>query len=136
MTNPPEKPSDTSFTIIYESLIEELDLEEDTYVKSLADSVIQIRNKFLKHWSNLIDIYKGSVDQTADKRTTRSSYIMKRKEITSQVYNYLKQYTVTGNLFGTLVAGTQSIKATKSLANDTGTVRLGARINATVRRNS
>ena len=32
---------------------------------------------------------------------------------------------VTGNLFGTLVTGTQSIKATKSLANDTGTVRLG-----------
>jgi len=32
---------------------------------------------------------------------------------------------VTGNSIGALVVETQSIKATKSLANDTGTVRLG-----------
>jgi hypothetical protein len=41
--------------------------------------------------------------------------------------DYIKQdeYIVTGNQFGTLVIWTQSIKATKPLANDTGTVRLG-----------
>jgi hypothetical protein len=38
--------------------------------------------------------------------------------------NWWGVHIVTGNLNGALVVGTQSIKGTKSLANDTGTVNL------------
>ncbi|XP_046633328.1 myosin-11-like [Daphnia pulicaria] len=41
MTNPQTTISDTSFTAINESLIDEIDLEEDAYVNSLADSVLK-----------------------------------------------------------------------------------------------
>jgi hypothetical protein len=93
MTNPHITSSDTSFTALNESLIEEVDLVEDTYVNSLPDSAVQIRNNFLIHWSNLISLCKSSAEETPEKRITRSSYIAKRKEVTSQVYNSLKQYT-------------------------------------------
>ena len=93
MTNPQTTISDTSFTAINESLIDEIDLEEDAYVNSLADSVLKVRNNFVTHWSNLISLCKSNIDETSDKRLTRSSYIAKRKEVTGQVYHFLKQYT-------------------------------------------
>jgi chromosome segregation ATPase len=93
MTNPQTTISDTSFTAINESLIDEIDLEEDAYVNSLADSVLKVRNNFVTHWSNLISLCKSTIDETSDKRLTRSSYIAKRKEVTGQVYHFLKQYT-------------------------------------------
>ena len=93
MTNPQPTISDTSFTAINESLIDEIDLEEDAYVNSLDDSVLKFRNNFVAHWSNLISLCKSSTDQTSDKRITRNSYIAKRKEVTGQVYNSLKHYT-------------------------------------------
>ncbi|EFX66859.1 hypothetical protein DAPPUDRAFT_331668 [Daphnia pulex] len=93
MTNTQTTISDTSFTAINESLIDEIDLEEDAYVNSLADSVLKVRNNFVTHWSNLISLYKSNIDETSDKRITRSSYIAKRKEVTGQVHHFLKQYT-------------------------------------------
>jgi hypothetical protein len=78
MTNPQTTISDTSFTAINESLIDEIDLEEDAYVNSLADSVLKVRNNFVTHWSNLISLCKSNIDETSDKRLTRSSYIAKK----------------------------------------------------------
>jgi hypothetical protein len=88
MTNTQTTISDTSFTAINESLIDEIDLEEDAYVNSLADSVLKVRNNFVT-----LSLCKSNIDETSDKRITRSIYIAKRKEVTGQVHHFLKQYT-------------------------------------------
>ncbi len=84
--------SSDTFLAFNESLLEEIELEEEKYVNSLTDSIVQIRNKFLTNWSNLISLCKNSLD-TPEQRVTRSSLITKCKEVTNQVCNSLKQYT-------------------------------------------
>ncbi len=42
--------SDTSFSVLNESLIGEVDLNEDQYTNSLPHDVLKIREKFLLDW--------------------------------------------------------------------------------------
>lgn len=85
--------SDTSFAALNESLIGEIDLEEDQYINSLPHSVLPLREKFLLEWKKLIKLCQDVADRSSTRRVTRSDFLAKKKEITSQVYNSLKQYT-------------------------------------------
>jgi hypothetical protein len=54
---------------------------------------LQIREKFLLEWNNLIKLSQDVADSSSTRRVTRSDTLAKKKEISSKVYNSLKQYT-------------------------------------------
>lgn len=83
--------SDTSFPVLNESLIGEVDLNEDQYNNSLPHDVLKIREKFLLEWNNLIKLSQDvASDSSSTRRVTRSDTLAKKKEISSKVYNSLK----------------------------------------------
>jgi hypothetical protein len=93
MTTPILPSSDTSFSALNESLLGEIDLEEDHYINSLPETVLPVRDNFLRQWSSLIQLSRDVTDPLTTRRVTRSEFLTKKKDITSQVYNSLKQYT-------------------------------------------
>ncbi len=107
MTNPTSSSSDISFAALKESLIGEIELEEDQYTKSLPHNVLAIREIFLLEWNTLIKLCQDVTDKSSTWRVTRSEFFTKKKEITSKVYNWLKKYTF--ELHKTELGGTQYI---------------------------
>ncbi|EFX78822.1 hypothetical protein DAPPUDRAFT_104942 [Daphnia pulex] len=93
MTTPTLPSKDTSYAALNESLIGEIDLEEDSYIRSLPQNILPIRERFLSQWNELIKLTKDVADRTSTRRVTRSDFLAKQKDIKSQVYNSLKQYT-------------------------------------------
>ena len=93
MTTPTLPSSNTSFAALNESLIGEIELEEEQYINSLPESVLPVRNNFIQHWNSLINLSKDLGEKTSTRRLTRSDFLAKKKDITSQVYNALKKYT-------------------------------------------
>ncbi|EFX66896.1 hypothetical protein DAPPUDRAFT_115918 [Daphnia pulex] len=93
MTTPTLPSKDTSYAALNESLIGEIDLEEDSYIRSLPLNILPIRETFLSQWNELIKLTKDVADKTSTRRVTRSDFLAKQKDIKSQVYNSLKQYT-------------------------------------------
>ncbi|EFX65884.1 hypothetical protein DAPPUDRAFT_116883 [Daphnia pulex] len=108
MTTPTLPSSDTSFSVLNESLIGEVDLNEDQYTNSLPHDVLQIREKFLLEWNSLIKLSQDvASDSSSTRRVTRSEILAKKKDISSKVYNSLKQYTY--ELFKKELGGSQYI---------------------------
>ncbi len=71
--------SDTSFAALNESLIGEIDLEEDQYINSLPHSVLPLREKFLLEWKKLIKLCQDVADRSSTRRVTRSDFLAKKK---------------------------------------------------------
>ncbi|EFX68095.1 hypothetical protein DAPPUDRAFT_114860 [Daphnia pulex] len=84
MTTPTLPSSDTSFSVLNESLIGEVDLNEDQYTNSLPHDVLQIREKFLLEWNSLIKLSQDvASDSSSTRRVTRSEILAKKKDISS-----------------------------------------------------
>ena len=82
---------DISYSAINESLLGELELSVDKYIRSIPQHVVAIRDIFIKNWNDLIQI--NSNKELPGERTSRSAYITKSKEIKDKVYRSLKEYT-------------------------------------------
>jgi hypothetical protein len=54
---------------------------------------LPIREIFLSQWNELIKLTKDVADRTSTWRITISDFLTKQKDIKSQVYNSLKQFT-------------------------------------------
>jgi hypothetical protein len=77
--------------VISESLLGDLELSVEKYIRSLPQHVVAIRDTFIKNWNDLIQI--NSNKELPGERTSRSAYITKSKEIKDKVYRSLKEYT-------------------------------------------
>ncbi|EFX64399.1 hypothetical protein DAPPUDRAFT_118216 [Daphnia pulex] len=115
MTTPTVPSSDTSFSVLNESLIGEIDLNEDQYTNSLPHNVLQIREKFLLEWNNLIKLSQDVADSSSSRRKELggSQYITgdARDRVVDNLTTYLTQLKADPLTFDPIV---QEIKTAHS----------------------
>ena len=82
---------DISYSAINESLLGELELSVEKYIRSIPQHVVAIRDTFVQNWNDLIQINRNK--ELPGERTSRTAYITRSKEIKDKVYRSLKEYT-------------------------------------------
>ena len=82
---------DISYSAINESLLGELELSVDKYIRSIPQHVVAIRDTFIQNWNDLIQINRNK--ELPGERTSRTAYVTRSKEIKDKVYRSLKEYT-------------------------------------------
>ena len=82
---------DISYSAINESLLGDLELSVDKYIRSISQHVVAIRDTFIKNWNDLIQI--NSNKELPGERTSRTAYVTRSKEIKDKVYRSKQKKT-------------------------------------------
>ena len=83
---------DSSFSVINESLLGDLELSVEKYIRSLPQHVVAIRDNFITNWDELVQINRNKA--ISGKRTSRSAHAAQSKESKDEVYRSLSTHSI------------------------------------------